>query len=136
MPRDPARSVRALPEQPAIELDLDGLDGMQAPAAHPRPPVSRRDGLSLWFAHMLARIDGLARFSAGVFVAASAAAVGYGGPSAFFTMVRRLLGEPPRRLAERRKRQGCSVPGRSPQDGGDGVPAASIEIGSDAGTYS
>jgi AraC-like DNA-binding protein/mannose-6-phosphate isomerase-like protein (cupin superfamily) len=103
MPRDQRalRVARALLEQPAIELDLDGW---AARAGASRRTLARlfRGETGLSFAEWRARlraIDGLARLSDGASVAASAAAVGYDSPSAFSAMVRRLLGEPPRRLA-------------------------------------
>jgi AraC-like DNA-binding protein len=103
MPRDPRalRVARALLEQPAIELDLDGWAGHAGASRRTLARLFRGEtGLSFaeWRARLRA-IDGLARLSAGASVAASAAAVGYGSPSAFSAMVRRLLGEPPRRLA-------------------------------------
>ncbi len=103
MPRDPRalRVARALLEQPAIELDLDGWTGRAGASRRTLARLFRGEtGLSFaeWRARLRA-IDGLARLSAGASVAASAAAVGYGSPSAFSAMVRRLLGEPPRRLA-------------------------------------
>jgi methylphosphotriester-DNA--protein-cysteine methyltransferase len=49
----------------------------------------------------LRAVEGLARLSAGASVSACAAAVGYNSPSAFSAMVRRSLGEAPRRLALR-----------------------------------
>jgi len=92
-------------EEPKRRPRRDGV----ARDARERAGASRRTlarlfrgetGLSFaeWRARLRA-IDGLARLSAGASVAASAAAVGYGSPSAFSAMVRRLLGEPPRRLA-------------------------------------
>jgi AraC-like DNA-binding protein len=103
MPRDPRalRVARTLLEDPASELDLDGW---AARAGASRRTLARlfRGETGLSFAEWRARlraIDGLARLSAGASVAASAAAVGYASPSAFSAMVRRLMGEPPRRLA-------------------------------------
>jgi AraC-like DNA-binding protein len=103
MPRDARalRVARALLAQPAIELDLDGW---AARAGASRRTLARlfRGETGSSFAEWRARLralDGLARLSAGASVAASAASVGYGSPSAFSAMVRRLLGEPPRRLA-------------------------------------
>jgi AraC-like DNA-binding protein len=80
------------------------LDGWASRAGASRRTLARlfRGETGLSFAEWRARlraIDGLARLSTGASVAASAAAVGYGSPSAFSAMVRRLLGEPPRRLA-------------------------------------
>jgi AraC-like DNA-binding protein len=94
------RVARALLAQPATELDLDGW---AARAGASRRTLARlfRGETGSSFAEWRARLralDGLARLTAGTSVAASAAAVGYGSPSAFSAMVRRLLGEPPRRL--------------------------------------
>ena len=50
-----------------------------------------------WRARLRA-VEGLARLSAGASVSACASAVGYDSPSAFTAMVRRSLGEAPRRL--------------------------------------
>jgi len=103
MPHD-ARALRvaqALLEEPAIALDLDSWAERAGASRRTLARVFRAEtGLSFaeWRARLRA-IDGLARLSAGTPVAASAAAVGYGSPSAFSAMVRRLLGEPPRRLA-------------------------------------
>jgi AraC-like DNA-binding protein len=103
MPHDirALRVARALLEEPAIALDLDGWATRAGASRRTLARVFRGEtGLSFaeWRARLRA-IDGLARLSAGTSVAASAAAVGYGSPSAFSAMVRRLLGEPPRRLA-------------------------------------
>jgi AraC-like DNA-binding protein/quercetin dioxygenase-like cupin family protein len=103
MPRDARalRVARALLEEPAIALDLDGWATRAGASRRTLARVFRGEtGLSFaeWRARLRA-IDGLARLSAGTSVAASAAAVGYSSPSAFSAMVRRLLGDPPRRLA-------------------------------------
>jgi AraC-like DNA-binding protein len=103
MPRDARalRVARALLEEPAIAHDLDDWATRAGASRRTLARVFRGEtGLSFaeWRARLRA-IDGLARLSAGTSVAASAAAVGYSSPSAFSAMVRRLLGDPPRRLA-------------------------------------
>jgi AraC-like DNA-binding protein len=102
MPRD-ARTLkiaRALLENPAIDL---GLDGWADRAGASRRTLARlfRAETGMSFAEWRARlraVDGLARLAAGGSVSRTANAVGYSSPSAFSAMVRRNLGQAPRNL--------------------------------------
>jgi AraC-like DNA-binding protein len=103
MPRDPRalRVARALLDRPDLPLDLDQWSERAAASRRTLARLFRQEtGLSFaeWRARLRA-IEGLARLSAGASVSASAAAVGYGSPSAFSAMVRRNLGDTPRRFA-------------------------------------
>ena len=102
MPQDARalRVARALLEEPALPLDLDRWAERAGASRRTLARLFRREtglGFAEWRARLRA-IDGLARLSAGASVGAAAAAVGSDSPSAFWAMVRRLLGEPPRRL--------------------------------------
>jgi len=102
MPRDPRalRVARALLDRPALPLDLDQWAERSGASRRTLARLFRLEtGLSFaeWRARLRA-VEGLARLSAGDSVAASANAVGYDSPSAFTAMVRRSLGEAPRRL--------------------------------------
>ena len=104
MPRDrrALQVARALLERPDLGLDLDGWAERAGASRRTLARLFRGDtGLSFveWRARLRA-IDGLARLSAGASVAATASAVGYSSPSAFTAMVKRHLGDPPRRLAQ------------------------------------
>ncbi len=102
MPRDPRalRVARALLDRPALPLDLDGWAERAGASRRTLARLFRHEtGLSFaeWRARLRA-VEGLARLSAGASVSATASAVGYDSPSAFSAMVRRSLGEAPRRL--------------------------------------
>jgi AraC-like DNA-binding protein/quercetin dioxygenase-like cupin family protein len=104
MPRDARalRVARALLEDSSLDLDLDRW---AAEAGASRRTLARlfRGETGLSFAEWRARlraIDGLARLSDGASVAETAASVGYASPSAFSAMLRRTLGDPPRRLTK------------------------------------
>jgi AraC-like DNA-binding protein len=103
MPRD-ARALhvaRALLDRPALPLDLDQWAERAGASRRTLARLFRQEtGLSFaeWRARLRA-VEGLARLSAGASVSASASAVGYDSPSAFSAMVRRSLGQAPRRLA-------------------------------------
>jgi AraC-like DNA-binding protein/quercetin dioxygenase-like cupin family protein len=103
MPRDirALRVARALLDRPALPLDLDAWAERAGASRRTLARLFRHQtGLSFaeWRARLRA-VEGLARLSAGASVAATASAVGYDSPSAFSAMVRRSLGEAPRRLA-------------------------------------
>jgi len=103
MPRDPRalRVARDLLDRPALPLDLDQWAERSGASRRTLARLFRHEtGLSFaeWRARLRA-VEGLARLSAGASVGASAKAVGYDSPSAFSAMVRRSLGEAPRRLA-------------------------------------
>lgn len=103
MPRDARalRVARALLDRPALPLDLDQWAERAGASRRTLARIFRQEtGLSFaeWRARLRA-VEGLARLSAGASVAASANAVGYDSPSAFSAMVRRSLGQAPRRLA-------------------------------------
>jgi AraC-like DNA-binding protein len=102
MPHDARalRVARALLDRPARPLDLDQWAERAGASRRTLARLFRHQtGLSFaeWRARLRA-IEGLARLSAGNSVSASASAVGYDSPSAFSAMVRRSLGEAPRRL--------------------------------------
>src|SRR5215831_16653126 len=95
------RVARALLDRPALPLDLDQWAERAGASRRTLARLFRHEtGLSFaeWRARLRA-VEGLARLSAGASVSASANAVGYDSPSAFSAMVRRSLGEAPRRLA-------------------------------------
>jgi AraC-like DNA-binding protein len=102
MPRD-ARTLkiaRALLENPAIDLDLDGWADRAGASRRTLARLFRAEtGMSFaeWRARLRA-VDGLARLAAGGSVSRTANAVGYSSPSAFSAMVRRNLGQAPRNL--------------------------------------
>jgi AraC-like DNA-binding protein len=103
MPHDPRalRVARALLDRPALALDLDQWAERAGASRRTLARLFRHEtGLSFaeWRARLRA-VEGLARLSAGASVSACASAVGYNSPSAFSAMVRRSLGEAPRRLA-------------------------------------
>jgi AraC-like DNA-binding protein len=103
MPRDPRalRVARLLLDRPALPLDLDQWAERAGASRRTLARLFRHQtGLSFaeWRARLRA-VEGLARLSAGASVSACATAVGYNSPSAFSAMVRRSLGEAPRRLA-------------------------------------
>lgn len=103
MPRDERalRVARALLENAAIDLDLDGWAERAGASRRTLARLFRSEtGLSFaeWRARLRA-IDGLARLANGISVAETAAAVGYASPSAFSAMIRRSLGGTPRALA-------------------------------------
>jgi AraC-like DNA-binding protein len=106
IPRD-ARALkiaRALLDDPAIDLDLDGWADRAGASRRTLARLFRAEtGMSFaeWRARLRA-IDGLARLAAGNSVAATASAVGYASPSAFSAMVRRTLGGAPRALRQPR----------------------------------
>jgi AraC-like DNA-binding protein len=94
------RVARALLDRPGLPLDLDQWAERCGASRRTLARLFRHEtGLSFaeWRARLRA-MEGLARLSAGASVSASANAVGYGSPSAFSAMVRRSLGEAPRRL--------------------------------------
>lgn len=104
MPRDPRalRVARALLDNSSIDYDLDRW-AIEAGASRRTLARIFRAETGLGFAEWRARlraIDGLARLSDGASVAETANAVGYASPSAFSAMIHRLLGQPPRRLAQ------------------------------------
>ncbi len=102
MPRD-ARTLkiaRALLDDPAIGLDLDGWADRAGASRRTLARLFRAEtgmGFAEWRARLRA-VDGLARLASGGSVARAAGAVGYASPSAFSAMVRRNLGQAPRAL--------------------------------------
>ena len=104
MPRDARalRVARALLDRPALALDLDQWAERAGASRRTLARLFRHEtGLSFaeWRARLRA-VEGLARLSTGASVAACASAVGYDSPSAFSAMVRRSLGDAPRKLAK------------------------------------
>ncbi|WP_168197782.1 helix-turn-helix transcriptional regulator [Pseudolabrys sp. FHR47] len=102
MPRDERvlRVVRVLLDDPAVDHDLDRWADESGASRRTLARLFRQEtglGFAEWRARLRA-VDGLARLSNGVSVAESAASVGYASASAFSAMIRRTLGEPPRRL--------------------------------------
>jgi len=102
MPRDPRalRVARVLLDRPELPLDLDQWAERAGASRRTLARLFRHEtGLSFaeWRARLRA-VEGLARLSAGASVSACATAVGYNSPSAFTAMVRRSLGDAPRRL--------------------------------------
>jgi AraC-like DNA-binding protein/quercetin dioxygenase-like cupin family protein len=98
MPRDP----RALLDNSSVDHDLDRWADAAGASRRTLARLFRSEtGLSFseWRARLRA-IDGLARLADGASVAETAASVGYASPSAFTAMIRRTLGDPPRRLAK------------------------------------
>jgi AraC-like DNA-binding protein len=103
MPRDARalRVARALLEDSSIDHDLDRWADAAGASRRTLARLFRSEtglGFAEWRARLRA-IDGLARLSDGASVAETAASVGYASPSAFSAMIRRTLGNPPRRLA-------------------------------------
>jgi AraC-like DNA-binding protein len=104
MPHDvrTLRIARALLEDPAIGLDLDGWAEHAGASRRTLARLFRAEtGMSFaeWRARLRA-VDGLARLAAGGSVSRAANAVGYSSPSAFSAMVRRNLGQAPRNLRD------------------------------------
>lgn len=102
MPTDPRglRVARALLDDCSQVLDLDGWAAQSGASRRTLARIFRSEtglGFAEWRARLRA-IDGLARLAEGASVAGTAAAVGYASPSAFSAMIRRTLGDPPRRL--------------------------------------
>jgi AraC-like DNA-binding protein len=102
MPRDERilRVVRALLDDPSVDHDLDRWADEAGASRRTLARLFRQEtglGFAEWRARLRA-VDGLARLSNGVSVAETAASVGYASASAFSAMIRRTLGEPPRRL--------------------------------------
>jgi AraC-like DNA-binding protein len=103
MPRDARalRVARALLDNSSIDHDLDRWADAAGASRRTLARLFRSEtglGFAEWRARLRA-IDGLARLSDGASVAETAASVGYASPSAFSAMIRRTLGNPPRRLA-------------------------------------
>lgn len=106
MPQDERalRVARHLLDHPESRMGLDAWAERAGASRRTLARLFRTDtGLSFgeWRARLRA-VEGLARLSGGAPVARAAESVGYGSASAFTAMVRRTLGEPPRRLAARR----------------------------------
>lgn len=102
MPRDDRalRVARALLDDPSIDRDLDRWADQAGASRRTLARLFRLEtglGFAEWRARLRA-IDGLARLSDGASVAETAASVGYASASAFSAMIRRTLGNPPRRL--------------------------------------
>jgi AraC-like DNA-binding protein len=102
MPRDERilRVVHSLLDDPSIDHDLDRWADEAGASRRTLARLFRQEtglGFAEWRARLRA-VDGLARLSYGVSVAETAASVGYASASAFSAMIRRTLGEPPRRL--------------------------------------
>jgi AraC-like DNA-binding protein len=102
MPRDTRalRVARALLEDCAIPHDLDRWAETAGASRRTLARLFRSEtglGFAEWRARLRA-IDGLARLSDGASVGDAAAAVGYASPSAFSAMIRRTLGQAPRRF--------------------------------------
>lgn len=103
MPRDERalRVARALLDDPSIDRDLDRWADAAGASRRTLARLFRHEtglGFAEWRARLRA-IDGLARLSDGASVAETAASVGYASASAFSAMIRRTLGNPPRRLS-------------------------------------
>lgn len=103
MPRDERalRVVRVLLDDPSVDHDLDRWADTAGASRRTLARLFRQEtglGFAEWRARLRA-VDGLARLSDGVSVAEAAASVGYASASAFSAMIRRTLGDPPRRLA-------------------------------------
>ena len=103
MPRDgrALRVARALLDDPSIESDLDRWADEAGASRRTLARLFRHEtGFSFaeWRARLRA-VEGLARLSDGASVAETAASVGYASASAFSAMIRRTLGNPPRRLS-------------------------------------
>jgi len=104
MPRDPRglRVAQMLLADPSIDHDLDRWADVSGASRRTLARIFRKEtghGFAEWRARLRA-IDGLARLSDGASVAETAASVGYASPSAFSAMLRRTLGDPPRRLTK------------------------------------
>lgn len=102
MPRDDRalRVARALLDDPSIDRDLDRWADEAGASRRTLARIFRHEtglGFAEWRARLRA-VDGLARLSNGISVAETAASVGYASASAFSAMIRRTLGDPPRRL--------------------------------------
>jgi len=102
MPRDERalRVVRVLLEDPSVDHDLDRWADEAGASRRTLARLFRQEtglGFAEWRARLRA-VDGLARLADGESVAETAASVGYASASAFSAMIRRILGEPPRRL--------------------------------------
>lgn len=102
MPRDDRalRVARALLDDPSIDRDLDRWADEAGASRRTLARLFRHEtglGFAEWRARLRA-VDGLARLSGGMSVAEASAAVGYASASAFTAMIRRTLGNAPRRL--------------------------------------
>ena len=102
MPRDDRalRVAQALLDDPSIDSDLDRWADEAGASRRTLARLFRHEtglGFAEWRARLRA-VDGLARLSDGASVAETAASVGYASASAFSAMIRRTLGNPPRRL--------------------------------------